>query len=97
MLIVCGLIDKKYLDFSPVLVVEILSPSTALKDRHNKFIIYQQQQIKYYVIVSPEKKEVEVYTIEDKVYSLQHSGTSFMYPFSFNDTCFASIDFSEIW
>ena len=32
MLIVCGAINKNFLDFPPVLVAEILSPSTALKD-----------------------------------------------------------------
>lgn len=35
-LIVCGFIKKAFLDFPPALVVEILSPSTALKDRHSK-------------------------------------------------------------
>ena len=45
MLIVCEPIYKKYLDFPPSLVVEILSPSTALKDRHTKFEIYQLQNI----------------------------------------------------
>src|SRR6266542_6882844 len=44
-LIVCGEIPKKYLDFSPSLVVEILSPSTALKDRHTKYELYQQQRV----------------------------------------------------
>ena len=44
MLIVCGKIEKNFLDFPPALVGEILSPSTALKDGHSKFEIYQQQQ-----------------------------------------------------
>ncbi len=35
-LIVCDKIEKKYLDFPPVLVVEILSPPTASKDRGQK-------------------------------------------------------------
>ncbi|HEX8357317.1 MAG TPA: Uma2 family endonuclease, partial [Segetibacter sp.] len=37
LLIVCGKIEKKYLDFPPALVIEILSPATALKDKHSKF------------------------------------------------------------
>ena len=36
LLIVCREIKKKFLDFTPALVVEILSPSTAYKDRHEK-------------------------------------------------------------
>ena len=35
-LIVCGKIKKSYLDFPPVLAVEILSPSTTLRDRNTK-------------------------------------------------------------
>lgn len=37
MLVVCDKIEKKYLDFPPALVVEILSTATALKDRHSKY------------------------------------------------------------
>lgn len=96
-LIVCGKINKKYLDFSPALVAEILSPSTALKDRHSKFDIYEQQQIKYYLIISPDKEEVEVHTIENNAYQLKHTGKDFTYTFSFEPGCNAIIDFKEIW
>src|SRR5687767_11845752 len=39
LLIVCKKIEKKYLDFPPVLVVEVLSPATASKDRREKMEI----------------------------------------------------------
>jgi hypothetical protein len=51
---------KKYLDFPPALVLEILSPATPLKDRHNKYSIYESQGIPYYLIISPDTEEVEV-------------------------------------
>ena len=54
LLIVCGEIKKKFLDFTPALVAEILSPSTALKDRHTKFGLYEEQGVKYYLIISPD-------------------------------------------
>ncbi|WP_114789753.1 Uma2 family endonuclease [Niabella yanshanensis] len=44
-LIVCDEIKKPCLDFAPSLVVEILSPATALKDRNTKYQLYEQQQI----------------------------------------------------
>lgn len=98
MLIVCGNITKKYLDFPPALIVEILSPSTALKDRHSKFEIYEQQQIKFYLIISADKEDVEVYMIENGAYTLKQSGKGFSYTFSFqNDKCNAIIDFKDIW
>ena len=96
MLIVCKPISKKFLDFPPALVVEILSPSTAIKDRHTKFDLYQSQRIPYFIIISPDKEEAEVYEIKDDEYNLIKSGTSFSYNFSFED-CNANIDFNEIW
>lgn len=97
LLIVCGRIDKKYLDFPPNLVVEILSPSTALKDRHSKFQIYEEQQIKYYIIISPDKEEAEVYIIKNGLYQLEHTARDFTYDFSFEHDCNARVDFKEIW
>ena len=70
-LIVCGDITKKYLDFPPSLVVEILSPSTALKDRHTKYELYQQQGVLYYLIVDADKQLIEVHHLVDGEYGLQ--------------------------
>jgi Uma2 family endonuclease len=97
MLIVCDGITKKYLDFPPALVVEILSPSTALKDRHSKFEIYQQQNIRYYIIVSPDTEEVEVFEILEDIYQLKQSGREFEYTFNIDADCQATVDFKEIW
>jgi Uma2 family endonuclease len=63
LLIVCKPIIKAFLDFTPDLIVEILSPATALKDRHTKFDLYQQQKISYYLIVDIDKRIVEVYKL----------------------------------
>jgi Uma2 family endonuclease len=60
-LIVCDKIEKKFLDFPPVLVAEILSPATASKDRNEKMELYQLQKVKYYLIVDPQFKKIEVY------------------------------------
>ena len=96
LLIVCGEIKKKFLDFAPALVVEILSPSTVLKDKHTKYSLYQSQGIKYYVLVDPDLKEAEVYEISNKVYELRQKGNSFAYEFLIED-CKASVSFGEIW
>ncbi len=97
LLVVCGKINKKFLDFPPALVVEVLSPSTALKDRHTKFELYQSQGVKYYLIVSPDTEEVEVYAIENGVYELKSKGRDFSHRFTFEDDCITDIDFKEIW
>ncbi|MDQ3277867.1 MAG: Uma2 family endonuclease [Bacteroidota bacterium] len=97
MLVICGEIDKKFLDFPPALVAEILSPSTALKDRHTKWALYAGQKIPYYIIISPDTDETEVYEWKDGDYIIRQKGASFSYTFTFPEGCTATIDFSEIW
>jgi Uma2 family endonuclease len=96
MLVVCGEITKKFLDFPPALVAEILSPATALKDRHSKYPIYESQGIPYYLIISPDTEEVEIYKLEGSSYSLKEKGKNFSYTFSLGP-CNPTIDFKEIW
>lgn len=95
-LIVCKEINKNYLDFPPSLVVEVLFPSTALRDRHTKFDIYEQQGVGYYVIADPEKKMLEVYRLINNKYSLINA-TDDAYQFVFDEECTIDINFKGIW
>jgi len=95
--IVCGAIHKKYVDFPPTLVVEILSDSTALKDRITKFSIYEKFGIKYYLIVEPEKESVEIYSLEDSKYNLQEFSQENPFTFSLSDDCNIDIVMKNIW
>ncbi len=94
-LIVCGEIKKKYLDFPPALVVEILSPSTALKDRHTKYEFYEQQGVKYYLIVDADKNKIEVYELRGKVYEQVTQTNS--YSFTLADDCSIMPDLSNVF
>jgi Uma2 family endonuclease len=94
-LIVCGEIKKKYLDFPPALVVEILSPATALKDRHTKYELYQQQGVKYYLIVDIDKKTIEVYHLKNESYHLLPGDRS--YEFHLDEDCNIRPGFSTIF
>lgn len=95
--IICGKPTKAYLDFPPVLVVEVLSPSTALRDRHTKFGIYEEQGIKYYLIVDADKEKVDVYMLVNGKYEQQEYDANLPFHFSFEENCDANILFSEIW
>ena len=66
-MIVCDpeIIKKDGVYGAPDLIVEILSPSTARKDRADKFFTYEKYGVKEYWIVSPEAKSVEVYINKD--------------------------------
>ena len=53
---------------TPTLIVEVLSPSTALKDRNEKYKKYQQFGVKEYWIVDPTYKMIEVHGLEDSFF-----------------------------
>ncbi|MFN0080945.1 MAG: Uma2 family endonuclease [Ferruginibacter sp.] len=96
LLVVCQKIEKKYLDFSPELVVEILSPSTAVKDRNIKKEIYLSEGVKYFLILDPQLKKLEIYELLNNTYSpLAISSNNFV--FTFQDGCTADVDFEDIW
>ncbi|MEO7264034.1 MAG: Uma2 family endonuclease [Ferruginibacter sp.] len=93
--IICGEVKKKFLDFAPTLVVEILSPSTALRDRHTKFQYYQQQGVKYYLLVDVNKTNIEIYKLENKKYSLQKVKDAIL--FQLETGCAIAPDLSKVF
>jgi Uma2 family endonuclease len=54
-------IDKKGAKGAPTLVIEVLSPSTALRDRNEKFKTYESFGVKEYWIVDVPHQTIEVY------------------------------------
>jgi len=55
---------------APDLIVEVLSPSTARRDRGDKKTLYEQHGVQEYWIISPDEKSVEVYLLKDGKYEL---------------------------
>lgn len=94
-LIVCGEIKKKFLDFPPVLVAEILSPATMLRDRNTKYELYEQQEVKYYLIVDTDKEIFEIYQLTNGKY--RQMGFEKSYTFDLDNDCSAEVNLSEIW
>jgi Uma2 family endonuclease len=95
--VVCREITKAFLDFPAALVVEILSPSTAMKDRNNKFTVYQSQKIPYFIIIDIEKNEIEVYHLKDGKYELEKISTDLSYTFHLDDDCAIDVVLNNIW
>lgn len=52
----------------PVLIVEILSPATALKDRQTKLQIYRAQGVRYYIVADPQTYSYTLYELSDGEY-----------------------------
>jgi Uma2 family endonuclease len=95
-IIVCSKIEKKYLDFPPLLVTEVLSPATASKDRGVKMELYQSQKVKYYLIVDPQFKKIEIYTLEKENYGAPVVNAE-SFNFIFQEDCSAVADFATAW
>lgn len=96
LLIVCKPIPEGFLNFPPELVIEILSPATALKDRHTKFEIYQAEKIPYYIIVDADKKLVELFQLAGDKYEKKEVDQQHLCPLSFG-ACSLEIVFDNIW
>lgn len=94
--VVCKPITKQFLDFTPEIVVEILSDSTGMKDRNVKYPKYEAERIPYYIIVDAEKNLVEVYHLTDDHYQRQPVDQSKLYKFVLKDCSFDFV-FDDIW
>ena len=62
--------DGERVNESPDLVIEILSDSTQKKDRTLKFREYARHGATEYWLVSPDKREIEVFSNSDKGFQL---------------------------
>ncbi len=63
--VVCGEAKYEYKSnlLNPILMVEVLSPSTALYDRNTKFERYREiETFLYYLLVSQETPRIEIFT-----------------------------------
>lgn len=65
--VVCDMskLDEHGCKGAPDMVVEILSPSTAKRDLFFKMWQYRRSGVKEYWVVSPNEKNVAVYTLDD--------------------------------
>jgi Uma2 family endonuclease len=87
----------KYITETPVVAVEILSPSTRDKDVSLKQEIYQEKGVKYYLIVDPEDDTYKVLQLSGREYKVAQSGHDGSFTFEVEPNCKAPIDFGKIW
>ena len=65
-------ISKNGCHGAPTIIIEVLSPSTALKDFNEKFNLYQKHGVQEYWIVDPGNRTVHVYSLQDGSYQVRH-------------------------
>jgi Uma2 family endonuclease len=59
----CKLIDDKYWDGPPDLVVKIFSPGSVRRDKTTKFDLYEKHGVKEYWMVDPHEAYIEVWVL----------------------------------
>ena len=96
-LVVCGELEKTaYLSKTPTLIFEILSKSTAHKDRTTKFKLYEQEGVQHYVIVDPIESIAKVYRLQDGRYIKHLDACREKLEFGLGK-CSIQFDFAKIW
>lgn len=93
--VTCHESEEDFLESAPNLIIEILSPSTASKDRNEKFELYEEQKVYYYIIVDPKFRKIEVYELVGSKYQPVAINPP---TFEFNlEGCKAAVDFTGTW
>ncbi len=66
----CRIMPKR-LEGAPDLIVEVLSPATARRDRGKKFALYEKYGVREYWLSDPEAKYLEVYILKEDAFERQ--------------------------
>lgn len=64
----CGEFPERFIESAPTLIVEVLSDSTAEKDRHSKRALYESQGVQQYLILDTTAERFQVERLVDGNY-----------------------------
>jgi len=92
---ICNQFDK-YITKAPEIVVEVISPSTARRDEKTKFQIYQEEGVKYYILIYPNELKAKLYKLENRKYVKEGDFTDESYKFE-NLTCEIEVNFEKVF
>jgi Uma2 family endonuclease len=96
-MVICGdNTDEKKLLLTPVLVFEILSPSTARKDKILKYKLYQEAGVKYFCIVEQETLSAGVFVLKVDKYADKETFEKGKMIFDLGP-CKIAFDFGEVF
>ncbi len=90
--VVCEKKVEKFIEEPPALIVEIISETSAYRDRIIKKELYEFNNVKYYFIADPESKTVETFELINGKYE-----TTAKKKFVLNENCKTSLVFEGIW
>lgn len=90
--------NEAYITKAPKIIFEILSKSTARKDKGLKYNLYESEGVTYYIIVDPIESMAKVYHLKNGRYIKLTDATDEVVKFEI-DECNHTIefDFNKIW
>ena len=91
-MIICNTPPSDFVRTPPVLILEIFSPSTRLKDRNLKFKLYEESGVKYYLMADAERNNIEMFALKHNRFE-ETTATSFQLA----ENCSIELDLKAIW
>jgi Uma2 family endonuclease len=92
----CNEPNNNYMTKAPEIIVEVISKSTAKRDEQTKFKLYEEEGVKYYIIVYPDDMKAKVYKLENGAYIKVGDFLNESYKFE-ESYCQATIDFGAVF
>jgi len=89
-------LGEMYLQKTPQIIFEVLSPSTQKKDKNEKYSLYEEVGVNYYVIVDIQTKKAQIYKLINNLYKLDKEVSNESYLFD-TPTSPIEFNFSTIW
>jgi len=94
--VVCGKVEgDEHLKKVPEVIFEIVSKATVFKDEKVKFKLYEEEGVKYYVLVYPDRRNIKIFELKDDKYGKVFEGGEGKFTFSLE--CPLTLEFTAIW
>ena len=58
--------DDKFITKRPEIIVEVSSKSTAKRDETDKFELYEDEKVPYYILAYPKEKKIKIFEFDKK-------------------------------
>lgn len=94
--IVCGDENPSYISKTPEVIFEVISPSTVKRDEGLKFRIYQEEGVKYYIMVYPDDLIAKIYELDNGILTIRSICDTESYSFTEIDCPFEFV-FSSVF
>ncbi len=94
--VVCNDDNPNYITKTPEIIFEVLSPSTAKRDEGLKLNMYEEEGVKYYILVYPEDLVAKIYKHNGEKLRKTVECNSEVFAFE-NVSCPFNFDFSAIF